>query len=614
MNQRKNQKLTPVRLSHLLGYSGAGAVVRSPNYLMVIKDTSCWTDKQGDSGGEVIYYVEQVKSTLGISDKELRTPPMAKEKKGWIEGVLIPAQIFPSWACCSVCDLLYCKPWREGQETFPLRCSADSCGGILEQFPWVIAHNKGYLNDVPWHYLTHKDSESSCRPNWDKAYLKVRRQGQSMALSCEICKSKTTFSPNEPVFWRGGQQPWRNIRPPEHVLSRWPMAQVLQVNDPRLHLVERKSALVIPPESRIRQNSIESQLYTSTEKRLELDNAIGSYSKKQAMIKISRDLSCSVDELEQAIEQLENGYPLYGQAITSGNLLKGEYQALLEEIPNLQEDEDFVTKSYDQAWQALAQGLVPHSLAVQVAAVIENVIAVTRLKEIMVMMGFRRLGTEDEEGEQETLVPPDLDGQLNWLPALELYGEGIFISLDQALLQRWETQPELSRRLQKIANRLATAGQIYFEEEPKLSPRFMLLHALSHSLIRQLESHAGYPAASLKERIYCSRDDGMAGILIYVSVPDAMGSLGGLAELAEPKRLLPLLLNAVEKAEWCSLDPVCSEHEGQGPALLNNAACHACLLVPETSCQYSNVLLDRVFLKGSAQENMASIFDFVGRE
>ncbi|QIW15687.1 hypothetical protein A4G20_04750 [Pasteurellaceae bacterium RH1A] len=134
----------------------------------------------------------------------------------------------------------------------------------------------------------------------------------------------------------------------------------------------------------------------------------------------------------------------------------------------------------------------------------------------------------------------------------------------------------------------------------------MLLHALSHQFIRLLESKAGYPAASLKERIYSylGKDDSapMAGILIYTSVPDVSGTLGGLAELAEPKRLLALLTQAFEKVNWCSLDPICSEHEGQGPKQLNKAACHACQLLPETSCCYGNILLDRIFIKGNGQD------------
>jgi hypothetical protein len=101
----------------------------------------------------------------------------------------------------------------------------------------------------------------------------------------------------------------------------------------------------------------------------------------------------------------------------------------------------------------------------------------------------------------------------------------------------------------------------------------------------------------------------MCGILIYVAVPDVVGSLGGLTELAEPKRFLPLLYNVFNHADWCSLDPVCSEHEGQGPHLLNRAACHGCALIPETSCAYGNILLDRVFIKGDRSMAIPSYLD-----
>jgi hypothetical protein len=103
----------------------------------------------------------------------------------------------------------------------------------------------------------------------------------------------------------------------------------------------------------------------------------------------------------------------------------------------------------------------------------------------------------------------------------------------------------------------------------------------------------------------------MSGILVYVAVPDVVGSLGGLAELAEPKRLLGLLTRVFDHAEWCSLDPVCAEHEGQGPGLLNKAACHGCALIPETSCVYGNVLLDRMFIKGNNKSGLRPILDFV---
>jgi len=151
-------------------------------------------------------------------------------------------------------------------------------------------------------------------------------------------------------------------------------------------------------------------------------------------------------------------------------------------------------------------------------------------------------------------------------------------------------------RLRQLLPRFIQSG---LDAPNPLTARFLLLHTLSHLLMRQIEAEGGYPAASLTEVIYCAEaPKPMAGILIHVAVPDIAGSLGGLAEIAEPRRFLGILVRALEHARWCSLDPVCSEHEGQGPGLLNRAACHACALVPEPACEYGNTLLDRVFVKG----------------
>jgi hypothetical protein len=165
-----------------------------------------------------------------------------------------------------------------------------------------------------------------------------------------------------------------------------------------------------------------------------------------------------------------------------------------------------------------------------------------------------------------------------------------------------------------VQQRLERA-RIRFNEEPPspLTPRFILLHTLAHLLIRRLEAEAGYPAASIRERIYCAGGkQPMTGVLVYVAVPDIAGSLGGLAELAQPERFIKLLVSVFDHADWCSLDPVCAEHEGQGPSQLNRSACHACALVPEPSCQFGNLLLDRVCVAGDLRGTIQPLLDFAG--
>ena len=79
------------------------------------------------------------------------------------------------------------------------------------------------------------------------------------------------------------------------------------------------------------------------------------------------------------------------------------------------------------------------------------------------------------------------------------------------------------------------------------------------------------------------------------------GYLGGLSNLCnnltEDKEndvsLSTIIRNAIMRAKDCSSDPICLESDGQGVGLLNLAACHSCTLIPEISCELSNLFLDR---------------------
>lgn len=131
--------------------------------------------------------------------------------------------------------------------------------------------------------------------------------------------------------------------------------------------------------------------------------------------------------------------------------------------------------------------------------------------------------------------------------------------------------------------------------------RYVFLHSFSHALMRQFALECGYTAASIRERIYSlppEADDGpMAGVLIYTAAPDSEGTLGGLVNLGRPEALGRHIAHALEGVRLCASDPLCSEHHpGREGVTLHGAACHACLFVPETSCERGNKYLDRSLL------------------
>lgn len=625
----------PTRWSHLIGYSSVGSLVRADNDLFVIMDISHWTDPAGQIAGEPLVYVDLLRGTLGLSDLELRQPPLARlVDKGAVDGVCVPATRFPAWTRCPKCGLLHYLPWRQQQalgdganEDPRCTCAEHS---RLRQVDWVIAHSDGGLQDVPWHLLAHREQRSGqdCRKNNQEPYLRLFRDHETGAwfLSCGRCKApRARFDPRQPLTLPSPStlQPWQRHEAVSSVSSKEPFS-IMEVNDSRLYKPRVVSGLVIPPESQVLRGSVLDRLYRNPAARTELDRCRTPLARRSLLRRLSDEFGTDAQALEQALTEINNGWPLYGENPTPGQLLEKEYRALTVPIPVQQIGEDFVTVHQTENWQRQSPGIGNEdSRYGAIQGLVRQLVAVSRLREIAVSLGFSRVaqsfddgikpnGTDSVAEASGRLVPPDLDGSQPWRPAIELYGEGIFFTLDEAVLRRWEGQQGLVQRARIVQQRFERAGLRLNTEPPSpIPPRFILLHTLAHLLVRSLEAEAGYPAASIRERIYCtSGSESMSGILVYVAVPDVAGSLGGLAELAEPIRFLRLLGSVFEHAEWCSLDPVCAEHEGQGPNQLNRAACHACSLIPEPSCQFGNLFLDRVFVTGDLGGTIAPVLRF----
>lgn len=601
-------ELIPIRLSHLLGHSGVGAIVRGANGLVVVQDTRQWTDRLGVSAGKLIPYVERVRAALGI-EEQLREPPVAKElANGQVDGASVPATRFPSWMRCPACGAMYRWPWRNGQPDHAPRCNHQDCKRHpkVEQVTWVLAHPEGYLADVPWHFLAHQGAREPTQRNCkvqDQLRL-IERGYEERILRCGACRAETRFRGDERVgFGQGRMQPWTtdDLVPPREVTEEddKDLAQVLVINDTRVYVPVAESVLVIPPESRVRKGTVVDRLYRNSGDRSRIDGARMPLARKSIIRTLATEYRCTPDDIKTALADLARGYPLYGENLTPGQLRESEFKAFLEVLPDQREDEDLVTRNRSDEWRELGMAVDLDTDERKIVLGVRHLVRVDRLKAVKVFKGFTRLGGEE-------IVPPDIVGNSDWLPAIELYGEGIFLALDEDRLKVWEQTPAVVSRLNRLLPRFAQSGR---DALNPLTTRFMLLHTLSHLLMRQIESEGGYPAASLIERTYCANAlEPMAGILIHVAVPDIAGSLGGLAELSEPRRFLGILVRALEHSRWCSLDPVCSEHEGQGPGLLNRAACHACALVPEPSCEYGNTLLDRGFVKDDAANGLPSFF------
>lgn len=233
-----------------------------------------------------------------------------------------------------------------------------------------------------------------------------------------------------------------------------------------------------------------------------------------------------------------------------------------------------------------------------------RLVLVHRLREVRALVGFTRidklaLGIDGEFEDNEQVHRASLSlSNSSWVPAVENRGEGIFIGFDKDKVETWARQPKVQERAQHLISgmqRLFREKEKEFEADDFPGVVYYMLHSFAHMLITAVSLECGYPASSIKERIYCTRQG--YGVLLFTGSPDAEGTLGGLIEAG--REIHKYIKSALEMGELCSNDPVCSQHRPDhnlDDKYLLGAACHGCLLIAETSCEMSNNYIDRALV------------------
>lgn len=247
-----------------------------------------------------------------------------------------------------------------------------------------------------------------------------------------------------------------------------------------------------------------------------------------------------------------------------------------------------------------------------IAECFSHLALVHKLRETRALAGFTRVLPPDGNLASERLRELKRDSRIDWLPATIVRGEGIFFEFDDARVCEWVARTStIAQRINGLSahynERRITNGQ----EQRPIRAKFVLMHTFAHVLINQLAFECGYGSASLRERIYCEftdKENPMSGVLIYTASGDSEGSMGGLVRQGQAGTFENIVLRAIQRAAWCSSDPVCIESSGQGADSSNLAACHGCALLPETSCEEGNRLLDRAMLTGTPLHSEIGFF------
>lgn len=580
-----------VRLSQTISPFGVGAIYDLLGESLVACDTTYWGPH-----GEVLR-CPRLEEDLGVG--QFRSAPASADNM-WSVPKLLKYVRFPKWLFCPRCRTMY--KWRT---KFDLSGDAPKCSKCRKQqlvpMRFVAACNNGHLFDVPWEYWAHsksdKPGQKQCRSK-DLRFVTSRERGaglESLSVVCQTCKARRTLagiSTTDSLKAIGikcdGLHPWQH---PEHARPCKETPQVLQRGASNLYFSQIRSALDIPPDSDYSAYSDLKLRITADPKFVVVMSAPDGPLAATAVEVLADEYGAPPEVVRGLVDAELAAREARPHAIgLEGDLETAEWTALTHPKTDYHEKDRFILKDS----VLVREGEAADSEAEEALdSVVDRVVLVTRLREVRALTGFSRFSPSGPA------VPPDLDKGLDWLPAIEVYGEGVFITLAEDALRDWEASPQVQERARRLEAR--RSASFFGGRLPSATPRFLLLHTLAHGVIRQLSFDCGYPTASLRERIYCKtpeEGDPQAGILVFTAAGDVEGTLGGLVRQGEPPLLARTLLATLESMSWCSSDPICRESSGQGTDSMNLGACHACALLPETSCAYANTLLDRTLVVG----------------
>lgn len=570
-----------IRRSQLITTYGVGALVAVEDESFMVVGIDRWDVTQPGQG--LLIHEPRLERELNVGSFAL--PPATDHDPD------VPVIRFPKWYSCPTCNRL---DEHKFFTTFD-RNDCPKCGGPLVPSRFVICCDRGHIDDFPYFRWLHGGQEPS---GTNKHEMTIEAAGRTaslkdIVLSCSCGVPSTSMdgafskSALRDITKCQGHRPW--LRGPDEPCSEVPRA--LQRGASNVWFPIVRSALSIPPWSEGAYKVLNRQW--NVLKHIP-DDALAPTIVGMGLAEGS---AFSVDDLVLAVLQ-RKGREAAPEQETNTSLKEQEYEALVR-------GKDEVTRAQDFVCVPVAR------LESPAADWFEQVMLVKRLREVRVLEGFTRIlpPTPGDRPERRASL---FDTPTDWLPAVEVTGEGVFLRLDSDRLQCWETTPMVINRIKAIdlnyKRRFADVGAV---ADRNITPRLVLIHTLAHVLISQWSLDSGYPAASLRERLYASET--MAGLLIYTATTDSAGSLGGVVGQATPERLGPTLLEAVARASWCSADPLCVEADASGVDALNLAACHACVLLPETSCEEMNLLLDRAVLIGTPDEPAIGFFtDLLG--
>ncbi len=580
-----------IRQSQVVMTFGPGAMVDLPNYSVLVAGLDFWS-KGGD---EIIEprLTDKLARLLDVPSLRLITPPTEQEDPT-APSTGIDCFQFPEWFITQNTEsstaasssrsrmLVHRKALTRGKFI-----DRDRKKQAVVPIRFVRACRYGHIGDINWYRFVH-EGDNDCAANHRQLWIDERGTSGDLTevwIRCECGKAKRSMAQAARIQDRAlghcdGSRPWLGPFTKEHCTE--PNRLLIRTAS-NAYFPQRLAVISLPDRDQTVKQAIDAawEYLEAVETLEELQ-----YERKKAKVKAALD-GLTDQEAFAEIDLRRKG------GIKEDKKVKvAELETLIaskEELGDDRPNGNFFARTLPRtAWES------PWMKD------IERVVLVHRLREVVAQVGFTRFeaAAPDIEGELEMGVRrANLAREVSWLPAVENKGEGVFLHFKTEAIDRWMSREDVQtrgRRLDAGFDRWREEHQGTHREFPGM-PYFML-HSFSHLLIMSVALECGYPASSIRERIYALPGIGY-GVLLYTGTSDSEGTLGGLIQVG--RRIHEHIHSALELGELCSNDPVCAQHEPASAhehRFLHGAACHGCLLIAETSCEQQNDFLDRALV------------------
>jgi hypothetical protein len=601
-------RIGEARPSHLVTTTGVGAVIDLPSMSVIVRGLDAWAAQRQEVIDEP-RLLEAVRRVLGPQVRALRTAPWdPAESDDPYSRVGVPVTPFPRWVRCPRCSRLgpldppgqfqLIHKWGKRPDLAKIvhaRCTKqanvrDSRKRACVPARFLVVCEAGHLDDFPYVEYVHADpTKGPCGGPKLTMSDASSTLGPRVTVRCEECDRSANI---QRAAGRAGSANLPACRGRHPHLQQFGQCgkplRLIVLGASNLWFGVTASALHLP-----QGQTVEDMVAANWQ-------ILGAQPTPEVMQMVIDGMDAlrglrgtPIEEIWAQAEKLRAaGGPAAAGEVR--DLLDAEWK-MLSRPTTQRQDPDFRA--------------VPTPNPDGYDRLLDQVVLVSRLREVRALVGFTRLAAP-ERGDLEPVSRVPLSRSApQWVPAVEQRGEGIFLQLREDAVAAWSARTAGHPRIAALEAAHRRWAHNTARTPNPLFPhaRLTLIHTLSHMLIRQVSLECGYSSASIRERLYIGKPgEPTAGVLLSTAASDSEGTLGGLVALGHRRYLKRLLDQAFDDALRCSSDPLCAEHVPIDPsATLHAAACHACLFASETTCETNNRWLDRAVLADLTGDGLA---------